>query len=170
MRSEPKVDKRIETALRLEGVARNPSVHDAGVVIAPEPLTNLVPLYKTARDEIVTQYDMKGLDYLGLLKMDFLGLTTLTVIDDALAWLKKGEGVDLELNDIPLDEKQTYAMLAKGLTAGVFQFESSGMRDILIRYVPERLEDLIALNALYRPGPIQGGMVTDFIERQHRRK
>ena len=170
MRSDPKVDKLIETALRLEGVARNPSVHAAGVVIAPEPLTNLVPLYKTARDEIVTQYDMKGLDYLGLLKMDFLGLTTLTVIDDALARLKKGEGVELELNDIPLDDKPTYAMLTKGLTAGVFQFESSGMRDILIRYVPERLEDLIALNALYRPGPIQGGMVTDFIERKHGRK
>ncbi|MDA1233955.1 MAG: DNA polymerase III subunit alpha [Acidobacteria bacterium] len=170
IKNDKQVAKLMETALRLEGVARNPSVHAAGVVIAPEPLTNLVPLYKTARDEIVTQYDMKGLDYLSLLKMDFLGLTTLTVIDDALKWLKKERKEDLVLNDIPLDDKPTFELLAKGLTAGVFQFESSGMRDILIRYQPERLEDLIALNALYRPGPIQGGMVTDFIERKHGRK
>jgi DNA polymerase-3 subunit alpha len=170
IRSDRQVAKLMETARRLEGVARNPSVHAAGVVIAPEPLTNLVPLYKTAKDEIVTQYDMKGLDYLSLLKMDFLGLTTLTVIDDALKWLKKEKKQDLELSAIPLDDKPTFELLAKGLTAGVFQFESSGMRDILIRYQPERLEDLIALNALYRPGPIQGGMVTDFIERKHGRK
>ncbi|MCB1020641.1 MAG: DNA polymerase III subunit alpha, partial [Acidobacteria bacterium] len=170
MRADPHVRKLIETARRLEGVARNPSVHAAGVVIAPEPLKNLVPLYKTNKDEIVTQYDMKGLDYLGLLKMDFLGLTTLTVLDNALGWIKKEKGEDLQLEDLPLDDKPTYELLAKGLTSGVFQFESPGMRDILIRYIPERLEDLCALNALYRPGPIQGGMVTDFIERKHGRK
>jgi DNA polymerase-3 subunit alpha len=170
IKSDKQVAQLMETARRLEGVARNASVHAAGVVIAPEPLANLVPLYKTAKDEIVTQYDMKGLDYLSLLKMDFLGLTTLTVVDDALRWVKKEKKLDLELNDIPLDDKATFELLAKGLTAGVFQFESSGMRDILIRYQPERLEDLIALNALYRPGPIQGGMVTDFIERKHGRK
>ncbi|MBI1356257.1 MAG: DNA polymerase III subunit alpha [Acidobacteria bacterium] len=170
MRTDPQVNKLIEVARRLEGVARNPSVHAAGVVIAPEPLRNLVPLYKTNKDEIVTQYDMKGLDYLGLLKMDFLGLTTLTVLDDALRWIKKIEKLDLSLQDLPVDDKPTFELLAKGLTAGVFQFESGGMRDILIRYIPERLEDLCALNALYRPGPIQGGMVTDFIERKHGRK
>ncbi len=170
IKKDRQVAKLIETARRLEGVARNPSVHAAGVVIAPEPLKNLVPLYKTAKDEIVTQYDMKGLDFLSLLKMDFLGLTTLTVIDDALAWLERERGERLSLNDLPLDDKPTFDLLSKGLTSGVFQFESSGMRDILIRYQPERLEDLIALNALYRPGPIQGGMVTDFIERKHGRK
>ncbi len=167
---DPVVAQLMETARRLEGTARNPSVHAAGVVIAPEPLENLVPLYKTNRDEIVTQYDMKGLDYLGLLKMDFLGLTTLTVLDDALAWLKKAEGIDLKFEDLPLDDKPTYELLTKGLTSGVFQFESPGMRDILVRYKPERLEDLCALNALYRPGPIQGGMVQDFIDRKHGRK
>jgi len=170
MKADPQVRKLIETAKRLEGVARNPSVHAAGVVIAPEPLKNLVPLYKTNKDEIVTQYSMKGLDHLGLLKMDFLGLTTLTVIDNALGWLKREQDVELQLEDLPLDDAATYKLLADGLTSGVFQFESPGMRDILVRYVPERLEDLCALNALYRPGPIQGGMVTDFIERKHGRK
>ncbi len=170
MRADPQVNKLIETARRLEGVSRNASVHAAGVVIAPEPLQNLVPLYKTNKDEIVTQYDMKGLDYLGLLKMDFLGLTTLTVLDNALGWLKKERDIDLVLEDLPLDDKKTFDLLAAGLTSGVFQFESSGMRDILVRYVPERIEDLCALNALYRPGPIQGGMVPDFIDRKHGRK
>ena len=160
----------METAGRLEGVARNPSVHAAGVLIAPEPLKNLVPLYKTSKDEIVTQYDMKSLDQMGLLKMDFLGLTTLTVIDEAFDWIEKKTGKRLATEEIPLDDRATYELLSKGLTSGVFQFESSGMRDICIRYKPERLEDLCALNALYRPGPIQGGMVTDFIERKHGRR
>ncbi len=170
MKDEKRVADLIETAGRLEGVARNPSVHAAGVVIAPVPLQNLVPLYKTNRDEIVTQYDMKSLDQMGLLKMDFLGLTTLTVIDEAFDWIEKKTGKRLKTEEIPLDDKPTYEMLSKGLTSGVFQFESSGMRDVCLRYKPERLEDLCALNALYRPGPIQGGMVTDFIERKHGRK
>ena len=121
----------------------------------------------TNKDEIVTQYDMKSLDWLSLLKMDFLGLTTLTVIDEALRLLKGEQGIDLRPEELPLDDKETYALLSRGLTSGVFQFESSGMRDILRRYRPERLEDLIALNALYRPGPIQGGMISDFIDRRH---
>ena len=160
----------METAQRLEGVSRNPSVHAAGVVIAPRPLRELVPLYKTAKDEIVTQYDMKSLDKLSLLKMDFLGLTTLTVIEEAQRLIKEGKGIELNPDQLPLDDKDTYSLLGKGLTSGVFQFESEGMRDILRRYQPERLEDLIALNALYRPGPIQGGMVSDFIDRRHGRK
>ena len=166
----PRVAELLEVAQRLEGVARNPSVHAAGVVIAPQPLQELVPLYKTAKDEIVTQYDMKSLDKLSLLKMDFLGLTTLTVIDEALRLLKQEKDIDLKQEDLPLDDKKTYGLLSRGLTSGVFQFESDGMRDILRRYEPERLEDLIALNALYRPGPIQGGMVSDFIDRKHGRK
>ena len=170
MEKDPHIAKLMETALKLEGVARNPSVHAAGVVIAPQPLQELVPIYKTAKDEIVTQYDMKSLDKLSLLKMDFLGLTTLTVIDEALRLLKNRKGIELKTEDLPLDDTKTFGLLSRGLTSGVFQFESEGMRDILRRYQPERLEDLIALNALYRPGPIQGGMVSDFIERKHGRK
>ena len=140
------------------------------MVISPQPLKELVPLYKTNRDEIVTQFDMNGLEKLSLLKMDFLGLTTLTLIQDALRLIKKRHGVDLVPEDLPLDDAATYEIFCKGFTSGVFQFESQGMRDILLRYKPSRLEDLTALNALYRPGPIQGGMVDDFIERKWGRR
>src|SRR5262245_26569563 len=169
-KKDPKVEDVLNVALRLEGLARNCSVHAAGVVISPQPLKELVPLYKTNRDEIVTQFDMSGLDKLGLLKMDFLGLTTLTLIEDALRLIKKRHGVELVLEDLPLDDKATYEVFCKGITSGVFQFESQGMCDILRRYQPSRLEDLTALNALYRPGPIQGGMVDDFIERKWGRR
>ena len=169
-KKDPKIDEVLKTALRLEGLARNCSVHAAGVVISPQPLKELVPLYKTNRDEIVTQYDMGGLEKLSLLKMDFLGLTTLTLIQDALRLIKKRHGVEIVPEDLPLDDKDTYEVFTKGLTSGVFQFESPGMRDILRRYQPSRLEDLTALNALYRPGPIQGGMVDDFIDRKWGRK
>ncbi len=160
----------LKVALRLEGLARNCSVHAAGVVISPQPLTELVPLYKTNRDEIVTQFDMNGLEKLGLLKMDFLGLTTLTLIQDALRLIQKRHGVEVVPEDLPLDDQATYEIFSKGFTSGVFQFESSGMRDILRRYQPSRIEDLTALNALYRPGPIQGGMIDDFIERKWGRR
>jgi DNA polymerase-3 subunit alpha len=169
-RKDPRVDDVLKVALRLEGLARNCSVHAAGVVISPQPLTELVPLYKTNRDEIVTQFDMNGLEKLGLLKMDFLGLTTLTLIQDALRLIRKRHGVEVVPEDLPLDDKATYEIFAKGFTSGVFQFESSGMRDILRRYQPSRIEDLTALNALYRPGPIQGGMIDDFIERKWGRR
>jgi len=169
-RKDPRVDDVLKVALRLEGLARNCSVHAAGVVISPQPLTELVPLYKTNRDEIVTQFDMNGLEKLGLLKMDFLGLTTLTLINDALRLIQKRHGVEVVPEDLPLDDKATYEIFAKGFTSGVFQFESSGMRDILRRYQPGRIEDLTALNALYRPGPIQGGMIDDFIERRWGRR
>jgi DNA polymerase-3 subunit alpha len=169
-RKDPRVDDVLKVALRLEGLARNCSVHAAGVVISPKPLTELVPLYKTNRDEIVTQFDMGGLEKLGLLKMDFLGLTTLTLIQDALRLIQKRHGVELVPEDLPLDDQATYEIFSKGFTSGVFQFESSGMRDILRRYQPSRVEDLTALNALYRPGPIQGGMIDDFIERKWGRR
>lgn len=164
------VGRLVRTAKRLEGIARNPSVHAAGVVIAPQPLKNLVPLYKTNKDEIVTQYDMKSLDAIGLLKMDFLGLTTLTIIEDAFRRIEERHSLQLTQESIPLDDAKTYELFASGLTNGIFQFESKGMRDICRRYRPERLEDLCALNALYRPGPIQGGMIPDFIDRKHGRK
>ena len=169
-RKDPRVRDVLNVALRLEGLARNCSVHAAGVVISPQPLKELVPLYRTNREEIVTQYDMNGLDKLALLKMDFLGLTTLTLIDDAVKLIEKRHGVKIVPEDLPLDDPATYEIFTKGYTSGVFQFESPGMRDILRRSQPNRLEDLTALNALYRPGPIQGGMIDDFIDRKLGRK
>jgi len=168
-RKDPRIKEVLEVAERLEGMARNAGVHAAGVVISPVPLTDIIPLYKTNRDEIVTQYDGVTLEKLSLLKMDFLGLTTLTIIDDALKLIEKHRGVKLAVEDLPLDDKKTYeSVFHKAYTSGVFQFESSGMRDILRRYQPDRLEDLCALNALYRPGPMQ--MIDDFIDRKHGRK
>ena len=168
-RKDPRVKEVLEVAERLEGVARNASVHAAGVVISPAPLKELLPLYKTNKDEIVTQYDMVGLEKLGLLKMDFLGLTTLTIIDDALKLIELHRGVKLQVDELPLDDKATYeTVFAKGATNGVFQFESAGMQDILRRYQADSIDDLVALNALYRPGPM--GMIDDFVDRKHRRK
>jgi DNA polymerase-3 subunit alpha len=168
-RKDPRVKEVLEVAGRLEGMARNASVHAAGVVISPVPLKELVPLYKTNKDEIVTQYDMVGLEKLALLKMDFLGLTTLTIIEDALKLIERHRGVQPKIEDLPINDKKTYEeIFSKGYTSGVFQFESAGMRDVLRRYQPDRIEDLIALNALYRPGPM--GMIDDFIDRKQGRK
>src|ERR1700735_4893753 len=169
-RKDEKVKELIEVALRLEGLARHASTHAAGVVISPQPLTEIVPLYKSSKDEITTQYDMNALGRIGLLKMDFLGLTTLTVLDDAVKMIKHNRGVDFDLTVLPLDYTATYALFARGDTSGIFQFESHGMRDILKRYQPTRLEDLTALNALYRPGPIQGGMIDEFMSRKQGKK
>ncbi len=166
-KADGRVQEVLDVALRLEGMARNAGMHAAGVVISPQPLKELVPLYKTNKDEIVTQYDMNGLEKLGLLKMDFLGLTTLTIIDDALVLIEKHRGVKIVLDQLPLDDKPTYELFSQGLTDGVFQFESPGMKQVLQRYRPERVEDLCALNALYRPGPLKGGVVDDFINRKH---
>ena len=161
----------LDTARKLEGLVRNSGVHAAGVVISPQPLTDLVPLHKTKNDEIVTAFDMVAIEKMGLLKMDFLGLTTLTIVDDALKLVVHTRGEHLSLDTIPLDNAITYEkVFHTGLTSGVFQFESSGMRDVLRRYKPSSVEDLTALNALYRPGPIQGGMIDDFIDRKHGRK
>src|SRR6201997_2599918 len=161
----------LETAKKLEGLVRNSGVHAAGVVIAPRPLTELVPLHKTKNDEIVTAFDMVAIAKLGLLKMDFLGLTTLTILDDTLRLIEQTRRQKMTLEDIPLEDMETYEkVFHKGLTSGVFQFESHGMRDVLRRYQPNSIEGLTALNALYRPGPIQGGMIDDFIDRKHGRK
>jgi len=168
---DAQVRELLETAKKLEGLVRNSGVHAAGVVIAPRPLTELVPLHKTKNDEIVTAFDMLAIEKLGLLKMDFLGLTTLTILDDTLKLIVQTRGEKFELEDIPLQDEETYQkVFYKGLTSGVFQFESHGMRDVLRRYQPNSIEDLTALNALYRPGPIQGGMIDDFIDRKHGRK
>ena len=167
---DERVKELVEVALRLEGLARHASTHAAGVVISPRPLTEIVPLYKSNKDEISTQYDMNALERIGLLKMDFLGLTTLTVLSDAVKLIKQNRGTDIDLDTLPLDDEPSYKIFARGDTTGIFQFESHGMRDILRRYQPTRLEDLTALNALYRPGPIQGGMIDDFIARKHGKK
>ena len=150
---------------------RNAGVHAAGVVISPRPLIELVPLHKTKNDEIVTAFDMVAIEKMGLLKMDFLGLTTLTILEDTLKLIAQTRGERLTLEAIALEDQETYEkVFHKGLTSGVFQFESHGMRDVLRRYQPSSIEDLTALNALYRPGPIQGGMIDDFIDRKHGRK
>jgi len=169
-KADPRVREVLDTAVRLEGMARNAGMHAAGVVISSTPLKELVPLYKTNRDEVVTQYDMSGVEKLGLLKMDFLGLTTLTIIHEAARLIEVHRKIKLELEDLPLDDKKTYEIFSNGYTSGIFQFESPGMRDVLRRYQPERIEDLTALNALYRPGPIKGGVIDDFIDRKHGRK
>ncbi len=168
--SDQRLKDLMAVALRLEGLSRHASTHAAGVVISPKPLTDLVPVYKTNRDEITTQYDMNALERIGLLKMDFLGLTTLTVLHDTVAMIERNRGVKVDLDSLTLDDADTYKLFTRGDTTAIFQFESHGMRDILRRYQPTRIEDLTALNALYRPGPIQGGMIDDFINRKHGKK
>jgi DNA polymerase III subunit alpha len=168
-RTDPKVKELLSVARRLEGMTRHASVHAAGVVITPKAITEYAPLYKGARDEITTQWSMKEIERIGLLKMDFLGLSTLTLIFDAIAEIRRTTGVELDIDTIPLDDAKTYQIFQDGQTFGIFQFESSGMRDILRKAKPQRLEDLIALNALYRPGPLRSGMVDDFIARKQGR-
>ncbi len=156
----------LDIALRLEGLCRHASTHAAGVVISPTPLTDDTPLYKSSSEDVITtQYDMKSIETIGLLKFDFLGLKTLTVLQKTLEYLEK-RGTKLRLEDIPFDDKNTYKLLGSGMTIGIFQLESPGMRDILIKMKPNRFEDLIALVALYRPGPIGSGMIDDFIKRK----
>src|ERR1700744_4124238 len=167
--TDGKIKELIDTALRLEGLVRGAGVHAAGVVIAPEPLTELVPVTRTKDEAIVTSYDMKAVEKMGLLKMDFLGLTTLTVIDDCLKLIKANRGEDVDMATIALDDQHTFEQVFhKALTSGVFQFESGGMRDVLRRYKPNSIEHLTALNALYRPGPM--GMIDDFSERKGGRR
>jgi len=169
--STQQIRELIDTAKKLEGLVRGAGVHAAGVVIAPRPLTDLVPVSRTKNEEIVTAYDMKAVEKMGLLKMDFLGLTTLTVINDCIRLITRNRGASVDMATIPLDDQKTYEQVFhRALTSGVFQFESGGMRDVLRRYKPTTVEDLTALNALYRPGPIQGGMIDDFIERKWGRR
>ncbi len=160
----PQIANLIEIAKRLEGLSRHSSTHAAGVVIAPKPLVELIPLHKTNREEITTQYSMKDLEAIGLLKMDFLALTTLTVIESTVRRVREEKEIDLDLLSIPLTDPQVFELFSEGRTNGIFQFESGGMKAELRRLKPERFEDLIALNALYRPGPMD--MIADFIRRK----
>src|ERR1019366_1421184 len=166
VKSDPRLGDLMQVASHLEGFVRHASTHAAGVVISPQPLQEIVPLYKSNKEEITTQYAMDDLEKIGLLKMDFLGLTTLTVIDDCLKLIEAARGEKLDMEALSLEDVPTYDLLGKGLTSGIFQFESRGMTDILRRVQPNRLADLTALNALYRPGPIQGGMIDEYIMRR----
>ncbi|MEW6163226.1 MAG: DNA polymerase III subunit alpha [Nitrospirota bacterium] len=164
--SNPKIKELIDIAMRLEGLCRHASTHAAGVVISPEPLTNYMPLYKNPVDgTITTQFDMNSIEKIGLLKFDFLGLKTLTVIEKTLKYIKEN-GEDFSLKDISFEDKKTYELLSSGHTTGIFQLESAGMRDLLLKMSPNRFEDLIAIVALYRPGPMGSGMIDDFIKRK----
>ncbi len=163
---DPQINKLFDIAMKLEGLYRNSGMHAAGVVIGDRPLEKLVPLYKDPRADMpVTQYDMKFVEETGLIKFDFLGLKTLTVIKKAVDWIKISRGIDLNVDELPLDDKETYEMLQRGDTAAVFQFESPGMQDVHRQIKPDRFEDLIAIVSLYRPGPMDN--IPTYIKRKH---
>jgi DNA polymerase-3 subunit alpha len=166
---EADVKEMLDLGRRLEGLTRHASTHAAGVVIAPKPIVEFAPLYRGTKegDEVTTQFAKDEIERIGLLKLDFLGLKTLTLIDDALDSIQRSAGERPDLGRLPLDDPPVYDLFSRGRTDGVFQFESRGMKDILRRLKPERFEDLIALNALYRPGPLRGGLIDDFIKRRH---
>ena len=168
--TNPQVKELLEIAQRLEGCARHSSVHAAGVVISPEPLQELIPIAVSGKDEVTTQYVMADLEKTGMLKMDFLALTALTVINDCLTTIKQALGNEINWPDIALNDEKAMAVFAEGRTEAVFQFESSGMQEICRKLKPKGVEDLAALNALYRPGPLDGGMVDEFIQRHHGKK
>ena len=166
--SDPKMRMLVDASLVLEGMNRNAGMHAAGVVIAPGPISDYVPLYRTPQTEVMTQYNMKDLETAGLLKMDFLGLRTLSVLEHALEMIARDRGVTVDLDALPEDDLPTFELFARGDTVGVFQFESSGMQDWLRRLKPTTISDLVAMNALYRPGPME--MIGDFIDRKHGRQ
>jgi len=179
---DPLVKEWIDIALRLEGTNRNAGTHAAGVVIANGPITDYVPVHrvirKTDNEEgdkkgeviITTQWVMGDLEKVGMLKMDFLGLRTLTLLTNCLKLIKKTRGIDIDPYKLPMDDKPTYEMLAKGDAKGVFQFESDGIRELLKRMKPDGIRDIIASTALYRPGPLEGGLVNEYVECKHGRK
>ena len=164
--STPQHKRLFELALKLEGLARHSSIHAAGVVIADRPLRDYVPLAKNGED-VITQWQMTELEEVGLLKMDFLGLKTLTILQEAVRLVQEVHGVQIDLGTLQLDDKPTYQLITRGETQGVFQLESSGMRELLMRLKPDTFEDVIAVLALYRPGPLGSGMVDMFVRRKH---
>lgn len=160
-----------DIAFKLEGLTRHASKHAAGIVISPEPIDEVLPVYIPPKsNELVTQYAMTELEAIGFLKIDFLGLKNLTLIDRVLQLVKKNHNVVLDMNKLPLDDGPTFALICEGKTSGVFQLESSGLKEVLRKLKPDKFEDIIAVNALYRPGPLGSGMVDDFIERRHGRQ
>lgn len=165
---DPQIKKLFDVSFRLEGLTRHASKHAAGIVISPEPLAQSLPLYSPANTkDLVAQYAMTELEAVGFLKIDLLGLKNLTVIDQTIAAIKKNHGVTIDLDQLPLDDSRVFALFSRGDTDAIFQFEGSGVKEVLRRLMPEKFEDLIAVNALYRPGPLGAGMVDDFIARRH---
>jgi DNA polymerase-3 subunit alpha len=162
-----KIAQLISVAQKLEGQVRHPSIHAAGIVITPKPLVEFMPLYQSIKGEITTQFPMQDIEAIGLLKMDLLGLRNLTVIQDTLRLIEKDREQKVDLKEMPLDDQKTFELFQAGNTDGVFQFESHGMKDLLRNYQPETYRDLIALNALYRPGPLKSGMTDEFIKRKN---
>lgn len=171
MLSNPRVKKLFDIAFRLEGLTRHASKHAAGIVICPEPVDEMLPVYVPPKTtEFVAQYAMSELESIGFLKIDFLGLKNLTLIDRALKLIAQEHQREIDINRIPLDDPKTFALLSEGNTSGVFQLESSGIKGVLRKLQPTTFEDIIAVNALYRPGPLGSGMVDDFVERKHGRQ
>lgn len=166
----PQVQSLVDEALHMEGLKNQTGTHAAGVIIAPRPMDEIIPITLSKEKTTETQYPMAGIEKIGLLKMDFLGLETLTIIQDALDLIKARTGKDIDINRIPLDDKETFEMLSRGETDAVFQLESSGMKKYIKRLKPTVFEDLGAMVALYRPGPLEAGMVEDFIDRKHGRQ
>jgi DNA polymerase-3 subunit alpha len=164
---DAKIAHLLSVAQKLEGQVRHPSIHAAGIVITPKPLVEFMPLYQSVRGEVTTQFPMQDIEAIGLLKMDLLGLRNLTVIKDTVDLVKAETGDEVDLKNIPLDDKKTFEVFNAGNTDGVFQFESPGMKDLLRNFKPESFRDLIALNALYRPGPLKSGMTDEFIKRKN---
>ncbi|MDR3550693.1 MAG: DNA polymerase III subunit alpha, partial [Candidatus Babeliales bacterium] len=167
----PKAKKLFDIAFRLEGITRHASKHAAGIVISPEPIDEVLPIFIPAKtNDLVTQYAMTELETLGFLKIDLLGLKNLTLIERALKLIEQNHGFLIDINKVPLDDAKTFALICEGKTSGVFQLESDGLKDVLRKLQPAKFEDIIAVNALYRPGPLGSGMVDDFIERKHGRQ
>lgn len=169
--TNPTAQKLFDLALRLEGLTRHASKHAAGIVISPEAIDEVLPIFvPTKTTELVTQYAMTELEYLGFLKIDLLGLKNLTLIDKVITVIAKNYGITLDINKLPLDDGKTFELIGQGKTSGVFQLESDGLKDVLRKLQPDKFEDIIAVNALYRPGPLGSGMVDDYIERRHGRQ
>lgn len=171
-RDDPKVKHLLNLAMKLEGVARHSSTHACGVVISKDPLVEYAPLQRATKGDLAinTQYELHAIEDIGLLKMDFLGLSNLTILKNAMRIIRKVYEVEVDLHKLPIDDKKTYQLLSKGETWGVFQFESAGMRRYLKALKPTVFEDIIAMGALYRPGPLNSGMVDEFIDRKHGKK
>ena len=166
-KKDPRIESLFNIAKSLEGLPRHTSTHAAGVVIANKPLMEYLPLYRGQDGEVMTQYTMRDVAKIGLVKFDFLGLKTLTVINNTIQLIEKERGMKIELSQIPLDDPETFTLLCSSSTLGIFQLESSGMRELLIKLKPEKFKEIIALVALYRPGPLSSGMVDEFIKRKH---
>ncbi len=167
MKKDPQIRQLMAYARSLEGLYRHAGVHAAGVVIADKPMEEYLPLYKSTRDEVTTSFEMKSVEKIGLIKFDFLGLKTLSIIHYALELIEQNYGERVDLARLDMADRKTFELLQAGRTSSVFQLESQGMKDILRKMKPDKFEDIIAILALYRPGPIQGGMVDEFINRKH---